>query len=175
MSIAPTPIDPYPYPLTNEMADLEFQDFEIIEKKIQPLKMAPYFFRIGVPVIWGIVALLLYAAGDLTWMFGFVALFGLAIIGMSEFVIRLYKSKLKTDLINRQKRVWNGTLTDTILRHTSQSKNSSSTQVKSYVWQVSGKVFSVGKENFENASEGDQVEIEQLPESDLILRVRKIT
>jgi hypothetical protein len=40
---------------------------------------------------------------------------------------------------------------------------------------VNEKEFRVAQEDFKIATKGDQVEIEQLPESDLVLRVRRIT
>lgn len=175
MSLKPPPTDPWPDQLTYEMVALDREDFEIIEKKIRPLKKAPYFFRIGIPAFIGTVAIIFYVSGNLDWMFAFFAVFGLAMIGMAEWAIRYYLDKLKKDLLNREKRVWKGTLYQTFRQKNNSSKNRASQGLKNYVWQVSGKEFSVPREDYERAAVGDQVEIEQLPESDLVLRARKIT
>lgn len=175
MAHQPTPFDPYPFPLTQEMADLELQDYKIIDEKIRPLKKIPQYVRIGVPVFLGIVGLVFYLSGSLTWMFGIFALFGLGIIVLAEFAVRYFLDKLKKDLENKKKRIWNGTLTGSLHRQSNQSKNNRSRKMNGYIWQVSGKEFRVAQQDFKVASKGDQVQIEQLPESDLVLRVRKIT
>jgi hypothetical protein len=175
MSSKPTPIAPYPYPLTQEMTELEREDFEIIAQKIRPLEKAPKYIRIGVPMFMGMVAFILYFVGELTWMFVFFVMFGAMVILISELGLRQYMAQLKKDLALRQKRIWKGTLTGSFHRQPGQSRRKSTPRTSGYIWMVNEKEFRVAQEDFKIATKGDQVEIEQLPESDLVLRVRRIT
>jgi hypothetical protein len=151
------------------LVEMTTEDFAVVYDKVKMWKVAPLIIRGFLALMTVLAVVFVIATG---WdMIGtiMISVFFILAWGGMEWAIRTFTNRLKTDLLNREKRVVEGELEKCYQVHSKNRTGSS----QGY-WVIGGEKIAMDSAEYGLAAEGDWVYLEMLPASKVMIRVEVV-